>query len=311
MKKNRYIIALLLMVVVISGITYIGEAHNAIDKETLKPATTPTVAFERGTPIEYIEMPTELPASYTPDWGFGDWWVVRTEFHPPGWPDGYGMSRYKYVVVKCEEVVSKEGNQKTFYKVKRTSADKCCDDSKYWTDLYFVKDNTLNTLSLYRAETHSYHRGNMTRDVKEYGTIDNPAPVMSTFTGESGSLPVFPLTTEKRVQSFDFVNGPTPIIAPTPPETTNIYKIKQEVSVYNKSVYKDKKLYHVVGKRIFATTYKVKLTDEYGDSLTQYWHPSAPWAIYEDSATWTSTLVSCSEWESGELPKKSSELLKE
>jgi hypothetical protein len=163
-----------------------------------------------------------------------------------------------------------------------------------------VKDNTLNTLSLYRAETHGYHRGNTTMDVKEYGTIDSVAPVMR----YPCSIPVFPLTTEKRVQSFELVErcDRTDVL---------VHEIKQEASVYDKSVYKDKKLYHVVDKRIFATTYKVKLTDEYGDSLTQYWHPSAPWAIYEDSATWTSTLVSCSEWESGELPKKSSELLKE
>lgn len=303
MKENRYIIALLLMVVVISGVTYISaQAHNTIDKEAPKPATLsiPTVAVEKGTPIEYIEMPTELPVKCTPDWKLGDWWVVKTEFHPPEWPDGHGMFKYKYVVVKCEEVVSKGGNQKTFYKVKRTSADKCCEDSKYWTDLYFVKDNTLNTMSLYRAETHGYHRGNKTMDVKEYGTIDSVAPVMR----YPCSIPVFPLTTEKRVQSFELVErcDCTDIL---------VHEIKQEASVYDKSVYKDKKLYHVVGKRIFATTYKVKLTDEYGDSLTQYWHPSAPWAIYEDSATWTSTLLGCSEWESGELPKKSSELLKE
>ncbi|MQY54319.1 MAG: hypothetical protein GH149_03375, partial [Methanosarcinales archaeon] len=49
MKENRYIIALLLMVVVISGVTYISaQAHNTIDKEAPKPATLsiPTVAVE-------------------------------------------------------------------------------------------------------------------------------------------------------------------------------------------------------------------------------------------------------------------------
>jgi hypothetical protein len=289
MKKKTLIIPIAVLLVALCSLSSIASAATFISC-TGDPSDI-TVVVEKSAPVEYIEMPIELPASYTPDWKLGDWWVVKTDFHPPERAGEHRMFKYKYVVVKCEEVVSKEGNQKTFYKVRRTAADRCCEDLKYWTNLYFVKNNPQSSLSLYRAET--YHRDNKTTEAKEYDTIDNPAPVM----GYPCSVPVFPLTTEKRVQRFELIERCN--CANTP-----MQKIEQEVLLYDK-------LYHVVGKRIFATTYKVKLTDEYGDSLRQYWHPSAPWAICEDSATWTSTLLSCSEWEISELPKKSSKRLKE
>jgi len=119
MKGKRYVIALLLAAVVISGVSYVSaEAHNT-PGETPAPTQNPniTVTVEVGPPphYEYINMPTELPATYTPDWKPGDWWGVVISAHVPGWPGGWGRGPYKYEVVKCEVVVSNEGKQRTFH----------------------------------------------------------------------------------------------------------------------------------------------------------------------------------------------------
>ena len=312
MKQKRYVIALLLAAVVISGVSYVSaEAHNTIG-ETPVPTQNPniTVTVEVGpTPhYEYINMPTELPATYTPDWKPGDWWNVISYAHPPSWPGGWGRGSYKYEVVKCEVVVSNEGKQRTFYKVKKTSTHYYA-DPRYWTDYYFVRNDTLNTLSLYRVESHGYDRDNKTLDVDEYGTIDYPAPVMSTFMGVTLSVPVFPLTTERSEESYEFVKGRTPIRYPEPPAmTTNVWRIKQEVSV-NETGYKGNGTKPlpipttISGHtyKIFATTYEVTMTMVSGETVTQYWHPSAPWALYEHSTIRTVHLTG---WGSSEQPEE-------
>jgi hypothetical protein len=298
MKGKRYVIALLLAAVVISGVSYVSaEAHNT-PGETPAPTQNPniTVTVEVGpTPhYEYINMPTELPATYTPDWKPGDWW---------------GRGSYKCEVVKCEVVVSNEGKQRTFYKVKKTSTHYYA-DPRYWTDYYFVRNDTLNTLSLYRVERHGYDRDNETLDVDEYGTIDYPAPVMSTFMGVTLSVPVFPLTTERSEESYEFVKGRTPIRYPEPPAmTTNVWRMKQEVSV-NETGYKGNGTKPLPiptticsghTYKIFATTYEVIMTTVSGETVTQYWHPSAPWALYEHSTIRTVHLTG---WGSSEQPEE-------
>ena len=163
-----------------------------------------------------------------------------------------------------------------------------------------MRNDTLNTLSLYRVERHGYDRDNKTLDVDEYGTIDYPAPVMSSLIGVPPNFPVFPLTTERSEESYEFVKGRTPIRYPEPPAmTTNVWRIKQEVSV-NETGYKGNGTKPLPiptticsgdTYKIFATTYEVTMTMVSGETVTQYWHPSAPWALYEHSTIWTAHLT--------------------